>query len=276
MTNALKLESPTYTEDDVAAVRLLVRLREDFQSMRKRMDNRLGRKANGEQQNVEERAFRPEDLMNFTAVSDNARMQEKEIEKMLRKTLKRFPIYTHFLSQIKGIGPIAAGHIVGTYDIVKATTVSKLWQYTGLNPGMVRGKVRKDLPDGTFTLEVTDTLIRGDRLTPGFVAPFNKRLRTALVGVMADSFIKAKSPYALTYYYPYKERLAGEKSLINGRPEGKEKTWEETTKGHRDRAAKRYMIKMFLKDLYAAWRTLEGLPVRAPYQEEYLGHVHNA
>jgi hypothetical protein len=214
--------------------------------------------------------------MNFTSVSDNARMQEKEIEKMLRKTLKRFPIYTHFLSQIKGIGPIAAGHIVGTYDIVKATTVSKLWQYTGLNPGLVRGKVRKDLPDGTFTLEVTDTLIRGDRLTPGFVAPFNKRLRTALVGVMADGFIKAKSPYALTYYYPYKERLAGEKSLIKGRPEGKEKTGEETTKGHRDRAAKRYMIKMCLKDLYAAWRTLEGLPVRAPYQEEYLGHVHNA
>jgi hypothetical protein len=35
------------------------------------------------------------------------------------------------------------------------------------------------------------------------------------------------------------------------------------------------MIKMFVKDLYVAWRTIEGLEVRKPYQEEYLGKVHN-
>ncbi len=264
------------TENDVLAVRLLVRQREDFQGMRKRLDNRIGRKANGEAQNVEERAFRPEDLANFAAISDNARSQEKVIERMLRKALRRFPIYTEFLGQTKGVGPIAAGHIIASYDIVKATTVSKMWQYTGLNPGLVRGKVRKDLPDGSYTLIPSETLVRGDRMTPGFVAPFNKRLRTAMTGVLADGFIKAKSPYALDFYYPYKERLAGEESIIVGQPEGKSVSWKETSKGHRDRAAKRYMTKMFLKDLYVAWRTLEGLPVRAPYQEEYLGHVHNA
>jgi hypothetical protein len=35
------------------------------------------------------------------------------------------------------------------------------------------------------------------------------------------------------------------------------------------------MIKQFLKDLYVHWRTLEGLPVRQPYAEEYLGKVHS-
>ena len=35
------------------------------------------------------------------------------------------------------------------------------------------------------------------------------------------------------------------------------------------------MIKMFLKDLYIAWRTLEGLEVRKPYEEEYLNRKHN-
>ena len=33
------------TENDRQAVRMLVRAREDFQGMRKRMDNRMGRKA---------------------------------------------------------------------------------------------------------------------------------------------------------------------------------------------------------------------------------------
>ena len=59
-----------------------------------------------------------------------------------------------------------------------------------------------------------------------------------------------------------------------GKIEGGEKSWKDETKGHRDNAARRYMIKMFLKDLYVVWRTVEGLPVRAPYQEEYLGHKH--
>lgn len=55
---------------------------------------------------------------------------------------------------------------------------------------------------------------------------------------------------------------------------GKETPWKDVTPGHRDKAAKRYMIKMFIKDLYVIWRTIEGLPVREPYQVEYLGHTH--
>jgi hypothetical protein len=89
---------------------------------------------------------------------------------------------------------------------------------------------------------------------------------------MADGFIKAQSSYCLEFYYPYKMRL--EQSHGEVLHVGKEKPWKDVTKGHRDRAAKRYMVKMFIKDLYAAWREIEGLPVRKPYQEEYLGHVH--
>ncbi len=46
--------------------------------------------------------------------------------------------------------------------------------------------------------------------------------------------------------------------------------------GHRNAMAIRYMIKMFLKDLYVEWRTLEGLPVAPSYQEAKLGHTHGA
>jgi hypothetical protein len=37
--------------------------------------------------------------------------------------------------------------------------------------------------------------------------------------------------------------------------------------------ALRYMIKIFLIDLYNNWRRLEGLPVAPPYSEAKLGMV---
>lgn len=278
--------------------------------MRKRMDNRIGRKADGKDQKIDERAFLPDDLAAFAEVADEARAQESDIEKKMMRILKRFPIYTEYLANVKGVGAIAAGHIISSFDIEKADTVSKLWQYAGMNPGMVRGKRRKDKPDGTFDIIETDTMIRGDRMTAGFVAPFNKTLRTALCGVLADGFLKAgirgedvtqdeydslpetwrrlnsktKQPQKLValtpqakFYMDYKHRLAcSEKETSEIKKGGKvdRKPWRECTAGHRDRAAKRYMIKMFLAELYEFWREMEGLPVRPPYQEEYLGHKH--
>ena len=271
-------------KEDVNAVKMLVRAREDFQGMRKRMDNRIGRKANGEKQKVQERVMRFDDLETFKAIADNAKEQENFIQKKLKKVLKRFNIYNEWLVDVKGIGEIASGWIIGEYDIHKATTVSKLWQFTGLNPGMVRGikRIKKEKykeSNGEIIGEMfddvfvrTNKMVRGDKLTEGFVAPFNKNLRRAMVGVMADGFIKQQNSYALEYYYPYKMRLEQEQNEIVG----EDKKWCEVSKGRRDRAAKRYMVKMFLKDLYVIWRQLEGLPVRAPYMEEYLGKKHAA
>jgi hypothetical protein len=275
-TKKPELNKPT--ESDKLAIRLLVRARQDFQHQRKAMDNRIGRTAAGEDQNIDFRGIRAEDLASFVEVSNAARDQEKAIEKKLAKLLKRFPVYTEFLASVKGVGPIAAATIIGSIDIHKATTVSKIWQYCGLNPGMVRGKKRHENKDGTFRIEITDTMIRGDKLTSGFVAPFNKNMRTALCGILADGFIKAQAPYALEHYYPYKERLSQSEQVTQeirkagAKPESL--AWKDAKPAHRDRAAKRKMIKAFLQDLYNAWRKLEGLEVRAPYQEQYLGHKH--
>jgi hypothetical protein len=288
-------------EQDRQIVKMLVRAREDFQDMRKRMDNRIGRKADGQAQdleNADRRVMAPEDVGMFSGIADAAHSQEAVIEKEMKKVLKRFPIYTEWLKGVKGVGPIAAGWIVGEYDIHRADTVSKLWQFTGLNPGMVRGKKRvpateKAKWEGRILATIygenkkpehyivaSDQMVRGDKLTPGHVAPFNKRLRTALVGVMADGFIKAQNEYCMQYYYPYKTRLEAEESTVEevakAGAKSKAIAWKDAKKGHRDRAAKRYMIKMFLKDLYAAWRAIEGLPVREPYQVEYLGKKHVA
>ena len=262
-------------------LRMLVRAREDFQSMRKRMDNRIGRKADGTEQDlVESRAFDVDDGAMFKEVSDDARKQEKEVEKKLIDVLRRMPIYTEYLEGVKGVGTVAAAHICGSFDIYEARTVSKMWQYCGLNPSMVRGKKRVERKDGGFDIIITDTMIRGDKMTPGFVAPFNKGLRTALLGVMADGFIKCQNSYALEYYYPMKARLEQSENTVEEirKAGAKAETieWKEAKAAHRHRAAMRYMIKMFVKDLYSVWRPMHGLDVRVPYAEEYLGKKHAA
>jgi len=258
--------------EDVKAVRMLVRLRADYQAMRKRVDNRIGRKADGTKQDVEERPFRPEDIEIFLSVADVARKQEEEIQKNLKKVLTRFPIYTEYLQHIKGIGEIAAGWIVGEYNIHKASNASKLWQFTGLNSSMVKGKKRIEGDGGNIKYIETGEMIPGDKKTPGFCRPYNADLRTAMVGVLADGFIKQQNEYCMKFYYPRKERMANSENMTEER--GKKIMWKDATPGHRDRDAKRVMIKKFLQDLYAAWREIEGLEVKAPYQESYLGHVH--
>ena len=109
-------------------------------------------------------------------------------------------IWKHFLKDVKGIGPLMAGVIVSEYDIYEASTVSKMWQFTGLNPGMVRGRKLADGEGDKKVIIKADEMVRGDKLTPGFLAPFNKWLRTKMCGVLGASFLKASSPYAEIYY----------------------------------------------------------------------------
>lgn len=298
------------TDQDREIVRMLVRIRDDFQGMRKRIDNRTGMKADGTRQNVDDRELRVDDLATLSSVRDAVHQQEDAVEKSLKKVLRRFPIYREWLKGVKGVGTISAGWIIAEYDIRKATTVSKMWQFTGLNPGMRRGKKRIDNKDGTFSIVTTDTMIRGDKLTEGFIAPFNKRLRTAMVGVLADSFLKSDIRYrdasdgeyesAINaykrinnkgkkqiilsmrgygkMYVEYKARLEQEDSEVDEiskkGAKAKPVAWKDAKPAHRDRAARRHMVKEFLKDLYAAWRKIEGLPARKPYAEEYLGKKH--
>lgn len=257
------------------SIRAIIRTMYDFQAMRIRLANRLGIKKNGDPQkttDIDEIILDEETLPSIKEAWDDAASTEKSLSKVLEKELKSIPIYNQFLSEVKGCGPVMAGVIISEFNIEIATTVSKMWQFAGLNSGEVRGNIAKgSKTEGTFSIEKTETLVRGDKRTPGFLSPYNQFLRTKLIGVLASSFIKSKSPYR-KYYDDYKLRLEQSQNFVHGT----EKRWCDESKGHRDNAAKRYMIKMFLKDLYVAWRELEGLEVRKPYQEEYLGHRHSA
>lgn len=182
------------------------------------------------------------------------------------------PLWKAYLQEVKGIGEGIAAVILSEYDIYKADTVSKLYQFGGMNPGLVRGKVWKKDKAGNRIAVVTDTMVRGDKRTAGFICPYNQFLKSKLLGVLGPSFLKCASPYS-EFYYNMRQRLESEDwGTASKNPTDKKKP----KAAHQHNAANCYMVKRFLQDLYVAWRTLEGLPVREPYQEQYLGHRHTA
>jgi len=124
-------------------------------------------------------------------------------------------------------------------------------------------KVDREFKDITRISEKHES----QKLRSGQYPSYNAWLKTKMVGVLADSFVKQQTPKYITLYYDYKTRCESQGVGVG-------KRWK--SKGHVHRASCRYMIKMFLADLYNAWRPLEGLSVRPPYQEEYLGHKHEA
>jgi len=284
--------------DERKKLRALVRTMYDYQDMKLRIKSRLRMNKDDQivdEENMDDAVISEPDY----AVMEHARVtnqdSEKKIAKEIEKIIIKERLYTEFLVNVRGCGPLLTAAIMAEFDIYKADTISKMWQFAGLNPGMVRGKkvinINKNTDMSCIIREYknkkgercgiikTDEMVRGDRKTAGFVSPFNSWLRTKLCGVLAGSMIKAKNTgdtgrnYALEFYDPYKARLEQEDSEVMHCK--KMTSWKDVNKGHRNNAAKRYMIKMFIKDLYVAWRTIEGLPVRVPYAEEYLGKKHS-
>lgn len=186
---------------------------------------------------------------------------EKKHFKLLERVLQEYPIFTEFLDKVVGIGPAMAGVIISEIDIKKARHASSIWKYAGLDVapnGRGRSKKAEHLIDFAYTDKDGNPATRKS-------ITFNPFLKTKLMGVLAASFLRAGENKYSKIYYDTKNRL--ENHAVYG-------IKTETTKLHRHNMALRKMVKLFLVDLYVAWRTMEGLPVSAPYAEAKLGIVH--
>jgi hypothetical protein len=253
--------------------------------MRVRMDNRIQLKKDGSNMKdhpKNDKTYIVEtDDKNYMILKDSAdfaKAQEEMLENYIKTIVTSTDLWQAFLINVKGCGPLMAAVIISEIDIYKAEMVSQIWSYAGISPGNSFG--RKWNKDKTEILK-SETLVPQDRLSPGFLSPYNQWLRTKLLGVLAAGMVKSQSSYT-KYYYSLHTPKTRKEELGEGRLDIETniyaktgKMWKDESDGHRNNAAKRYMIKMFIKDLYVAWRTLEELPVRMPYQEEYLGHVHH-
>jgi len=186
--------------------------------------------------------------------------QEKSHFRRLGNILKDYPIYNEFLVGIRGVGPAMAGVIISEMDITKAEYPSSLHKYAGVDvasDGQGRSRRKEHLEDSQYT----DA--EGEIKTKKGIT-FNPFLKTKLVGVLGSSFIKQPADKC-----KYRQVYDDYKHRIEHMDAHKEKS-----KGHRHNMAARYMIKIFLIDLYNEWRRIEGLPVAPTYSEAKLGKVH--
>jgi len=182
-------------------------------------------------------------------VGTHLKKLESETRNICLDFVEKTDIWEHFLKDIKGIGPILAAGIIRYFDPTKTKHASSFWKFAGLH--VENGK--------------------SPRREKGTKTGFNPRART-LCWVIADTFIKTKSPYSEIY------RKEVERQLKKEYPKGYlhklyPKIYKESDtklkEPHARARARRYMVKMFLKDLWIKWRELLGLPVDEPYSARF-------
>jgi Transposase IS116/IS110/IS902 family len=185
---------------------------------------------------------------------------EKHAFDEIAVAVRDFPIHKHYLKSVTGCGPAMSAVLISTLDIHKAVRPSQFWSYAGLSvaqDGMGMSRRKEHLVERTYTNR------KGEEDTRMGIN-FNPFLKTKLLGVLAVCFMRNNNPLYRGIYDNYKHRLESDPK------------WAEFTPGHRNNAAKRYMIKMFLLDLWKNWRELEGLPIVESYAEAKLNLHHRA
>lgn len=175
---------------------------------------------------------------------------EKDINKDLAKSVKDETLWLDYLKGVKGVGPIIASGLINLIDIKRASHISSLWALAGLdviNEGKDKGKAK--------------------RLKKGVKATWNPLLKM-LCWKIGKSMMMCNNEFFRDIYDKRKEYEQNKNKKLN-----KDK---QLTDGHIDARAKRYMVKMFLRQLWVTWREMEGLDVTDPYVVGRMeGHNYN-
>lgn len=190
-------------------------------------------------------------------ISDNSKYATKfksletDITKRMLPLIEEHPIWTEYLSKIRGIGHLTAARLICYIgDASQFDTISKLWAYSGL--------------------KVEEGIAQKRRI--GTKLSWNPKMKV-LCYLIADVFIKHRTAYR-SLYDQEKQRLRilhPEKMVYETAWDGIHKTrWND---GHIHAMASRKMMKIFLSNYWLAVRTLYGHPIRLPYAIESLGHT---
>jgi len=219
------------------------------------------------------------DYAELVLVDQYVRLERDETVnfRQLGDVLDLIPIYTEYLAQQRGIGPAMAGVLVAYLDPAKARHVSSFWKYAGLDVagGTGRSRRQEHLVERSY---IDRNGVEKTRMGITY-EPF---LKTKLMGVLAGSFLRSGSPWRKVYD-DYKHRLesdpAREKVTVaewKKRHRAEEDVSKLWTPGRIHAASSRYMVKMFLAELWTTWRRLEELPVSEPYAVDKLGRKPHA
>ena len=195
--------------------------------------------------------------------------REGDIEGLVRNIVSDHLVWTNWAQDVKGVGPITLGLILGEIDINRAHSISALWRYSGY------------------------AVINGQRQRPtkGQKLDYNRRLKTYVFRQMS-SLMRAGGAYSELYYRfreeeeakvaknpdpneradTTEESIVEERAIENEQPDGSEPSIPKN-KMHVHLRAIRRMAKVWLSHLWVVWRTAEGLPVSQPWIIEHGGHT---
>lgn len=202
---------------------------------------------------------------------------EEETIKILAKEVEQHPMWDAFFKDVAGCGPLMSAICISYFDIYKSRHVSSFWKYAGLDVVQVEDGVDEDgIPkyhgEGRSKrhIEMVNYIDKNGNTCQKRSITYNPELKTKLLGVLGSNFIKQgkKSKYE-QIYRDMRARLAQRPDLkAEYDADGNE---IDRNKGRRHYMANRYMVKMFVRDMWVAWRTVEELPISAPYEVDKLG-----
>ena len=256
-------------------LRGLVSLYYDNQEMRLAFENRL--------RILKTVAKLPEETVKITTLAlESYKQTEDDLAKSMAKELKAIPVYTEYLSKIKGIGPVYSACLIAWIDgarlycsecnarinlakgvcescekkikkfedvrmegqsIARFETVSKLLRYAGLSA--IDGKVQ--------------------RRRIGASIDFNMKLKTLMFKI-GTGLMMSKNPEYRKLYDQFHEEYAKRGDYSAANPSGNK------NKKHLQFRSMKKMERIFLSNLWVKWRQLEGLPVSEPYAFAVLHH----
>lgn len=205
--------------------------------------------------------------------------QEAKQFRDLTGTLEEIPIYQNYLGNVVGVGPAMAGVLIAYLDPKRARHISSFWAYAGLDVANGSGRSRRE--EHLVEREYTD---RNGDIKTRLGVTYNPFLKTKLMGVLGPSFLRSKSPQWRPVYDGYKHRIESDplrekitvgqwKKRYKAKDPDIRKLW---TPGRIHTSSTRYMVKMFLGELWVKWRTIEGLPVTDTYAVRKLGYPPHA
>ncbi len=155
---------------------------------------------------------------------------EKAFYNELYALVKNHPLWTDYLSMIKGIGPVLAAWLITDLNPARFTKPSSMWRFCGLH--VIDGKA--------------------PRRATGQPTDFNPFART-MAWKLGESFRKVGGVYRYFYEKSFEESLV------------KHPDWSRL---HHINHARRVTVKLFLSHYYEVGRRILGLPTLKPYPAE--------
>jgi len=187
---------------------------------------------------------------------------ERKMAQVLQAWARKTPIASRAMT-VKGVGPIIAAGLAAHIDLTKAKTPSAIWRFAGLDPTCVWQKNQK--------------------------RPWNAALKV-LCWKLGESFVKVSGHEDAVYgkLYLQRKRLEAERNESGAYAEQAANCAKRVGKNtiaykhysagklppaHIHARAKRWVVKLFLAHYWENGREMLGLPTRAPYPTEKLGHT---